>query len=399
MSSLSCCYEAELDLLGNYFLSQREERSYSLFNGISSSILVQSILYQHNFDPRCKGVIADNVEILIDILENDERVSSTYCDGLAGVGWLFMYLEEKGLMDIVPDDFLSNIDDFLVASLDEFIEKKNFDILHGALGIGLYFLKRKKTFETIKIIDALYQSRDSSNGETKWLQFDRKRSLDVYDFGLAHGHASILYFLGKCWKVGIAKEKCAEMISGIFDFYFHNIGTCDTNGSFFPSVLTKDEYATANHKDHFSRLAWCYGDLGILHTMFIVANWLSVDELSKRIETMLVRVSHKRDLKETRLKDAQFCHGTSGVSYIFYNLYRLTNNREFLLAAEYWQMQTVLMGNDKNNEGTLGYLFDVGFERVEPPMGVLTGIGGVIVLLASVKKIDVFDWNECFFLS
>jgi lantibiotic modifying enzyme len=401
MGSRMPVFNKEKEILQHYFLNKVEEKStpISLLNGIGGTILIQSLLFEHTFNPEYKSLLNYNIDLLIKLIEEDDVLKPTFCDGLAGVGWLFLQLHRKQLIDINPDEFLMDLDDFLKSSLDNFLLKKNYDILHGAMGIGLYFLKRNSLDEVKKIVNDLYASCDKNSDELKLAIFDEGKSNQyIYNMGLAHGHASLLYFIGKCYDANILRGKCKTILSGVINFYFNNLQDPVKTGSFFCNVINANDYGLGIKNLFCSRLAWCYGDLGILYSILIVAKSLRDRALYDRVEEMLIVVSKRKSVDQCKLEDAQFCHGTSGVAYLFLKIYRITRNTIFMKTATYWKDVVIDMGRNKKL-GLLGYQFNRGSYDYQPNDTLLCGIGGVLVTLLSFDEILIDDWDECMFLS
>src|ERR1019366_326222 len=161
----------------------------------------------------------------------------------------------------------------------------------------------------------------------------------VYDLGLAHGQAGILYFLGKCYVAGIQPAHCRELIVGGCKFFNNMIQDHTTAGSFFTYSILTSEYDNRKKYPVRSRLAWCFGDLGILHTLVLVSGWIEVADSYIQYKQMLLATAERRDPGNTIIEDAQFCHGASGVGYLFLSLHKLCGNPAFKEAADYWMRE------------------------------------------------------------
>jgi len=83
---------------------------------------------------------------VMDILKhNIDRINSgsrlhTICSGISGFGWLCEHLRKLGMLDRDDVKFLHDLDPFLYRMMMVDIRKGNYDYLHGALGVGAYFL-------------------------------------------------------------------------------------------------------------------------------------------------------------------------------------------------------------------------------------------------------------------
>jgi hypothetical protein len=391
----------QLALLKNFYLTTYKEKqieSYGLLTGFSGVILLQSLFFEATGNKTFKREINSNIDLLIKNIEFGTVNSPTFCDGLAGIGWLFDYLNEKEIIRIKTDEFFEDMDLALNAEAEKMIAESNYDLMHGYLGIGLYFLRRNKFLPVEKLIYSLENSCDKIENEIVWKRFDKFRlKKDIYDFGLAHGNASILYFLGKCYKKNILSAKCLSLIKGLINFYFANFQDIENSRSFFPTLKSVETYKKMDSSG-YSRLGWCYGDLGILHTLLMVSFWLNDEDLKIKIISFLEKLTYRLEEKDTSIVDPYFCHGSAGVGYIYSHINQMTGKKIFQQASEYWINKTLIYLNQNNN---IAYKKNDN-EKSEHSKtdDLLNGIGGISLLLISDKyKNTDYSWNELFFLS
>ncbi len=118
-----------------------------------------------------------------------------------------------------------------------------------------------------------------------WSRFDSySKAENIYDFGLAHGMARDIIFPGKCYKAGIMQEQCKQLIDGLVEFFMNNIQPAtDEPASFFPNSIVVKHYKTGEQQVQLSRVAWCYGDLGILHTLLLISIWTGNKVLNEKV--------------------------------------------------------------------------------------------------------------------
>lgn len=408
-SKLKSKIESKIDqidvaIFSNYNSFERINNS-ALFCGIPGILMLYAHLYQITGNIAFKNKALKIFDYLLQMIEAESTVTTTFCNGLAGLGWLFIFLKNNNeAVDICSllelDDFLDELDEALEQEVDKMLVAKNYDLLHGVLGIGLYFIKRQKHEIVERICEDLYHNCELRDGEIKWKRFDKYRANEyIYDLGLAHGNSGILYFLGKCYTNNIALKKCKTLIDGIFKFYLNNRQDLKIVESNFPASIIVNGYSSGHNPPLKSRLAWCYGDLGILHTLLLVSGWIGDQESRSLFEVLLEEVAMRRSASVTRLEDSHFCHGKAGVGYIFFSIYHMTQNPVFEEAAEFWLNQVLDDGNNEN--GFAGYLFKMGDNLGwDDMMDILNGIGGVGLFLASyMSERKNFDLDECLFLS
>lgn len=396
--------DKKIDGLSRYYSGSYKKHGWqngiSLYNGRAGATIIQALIYEVSKESNVKAEIKSNIEFLINALQKGSNILSNHCNGVSGLGWLFLKLKDKELFEFEADEILEEFDEVLGESVTELLSERNFDLLHGAMGIGVYFLRRNIPKPVETIVEALYEDAVKDSIEVKWSRYDKYNIKDhIFDLGLAHGNAGILYFLLKAYRGNVQREKCREMMLGGINFLMNNIQDHKKIGSFYNSSILVSEYKTPGYKGALSRLGWCYGDLGILYVLFIIAKELNLDMIMERVERMFESTALRRTPAETYLRDSSFCHGASGVGYIFLLMYKLTKNNAFKDATNYWMKFMLDQGIEP--DGIEGYLFDTGEEGGWLPINaLLTGAGGVELFLLSYRYQELsHDWNECFFLS
>jgi lantibiotic modifying enzyme len=327
-------------------------------------------------------------------ISHGEFYSPTFCAGLSGVGFLLHTLKKN---KIITFDNTDDIDDYLYEAMLMEINKKNYDYLHGYLGICLYFINKEKTdLKTeraiLSIIDALETTSmfdDSCNG-LKWVSNFSLANLDKgkYDLSIAHGSAGIILILCKILQLKIDTQRVINMLEKGINYILSQQKVGYMNESKFP-------YSELNNNINGTRLAWCYGDLGIA-----IALWQAGKLLNKTIwEELSIDIftsSTKRlDLTINYVFDAGFCHGTAGICYIFQKMYSETRINNFKTCSEYWLNETLKMA--KFSDGLAGYKsYDQG--KWNNNYSFLDGIAGIGLVLLSLFSVNNF-WDVVVLLS
>lgn len=372
----------------------------SLYNGSGGILLFQALLFKVTKKNKYERALETTFEHITTLIATPQTaLSSTFANGLAGIGWLFLFLKDLEILDLDADLFFEDIDSYLSTALDELCKNKNYDLLHGSMGIATYFLKREKPDQVKKVINFLYRECEEENNEVKWSRFEELFNEDIYDLGFAHGIAGILYFLSKCEAQNIEREKCEQMISGGFNFYFNNQQNHDEIGSFYGNHIPKKDYQDKKNPN-FSRIAWCYGDLGILYTLYMISKNSGHTIHLKKIESMLLETTKRRNFQQTRIEAAGLCHGTSGAGVIYQSLYEETKHEIFKEESAYWLDMSVLFiqqhkkhfPEQKNSTSKLD------------SKELLEGLAGIGIALLSPEFQESPDfkelkkWKECLFL-
>lgn len=163
----------------------------------------------------------DEVILSIEEFEYD----CTLSNGLAGDAFILQHFRNTGILDNTEENPLSDIDDLLFSAIKNYIDVKNWDPLHGYIGMGLYILERHKEnpqFEILNaIIDGLEQNRESHLGYQLWVTpYNPINKVKAnFNFGLAHGISGIVSFVSQVAGLGVKKDKCLQMVDEALRFF------------------------------------------------------------------------------------------------------------------------------------------------------------------------------------
>ena len=148
-----------------------------------------------------------------------------------------------------------------------------------------------------------------------------------------------------------------------------------------------------------SRLAWCYGDLGIASAFWQTGKNNNNTEWKQEAIDILLHTAQRLNTKENLIMDAGICHGAAGVAHIFNRFYKETGIKEFDEARWYWLDQTLQMA--KPGTGLAGYQVWNHKAGWQNEYGLLEGIAGIGLALAGFLTEDVqdLDWDQCLLLS
>jgi len=153
------------------------------------------------------------------------------------------------------------------------------------------------------------------------------------------------------------------------------------------------------HLPSGSRLAWCYGDLGIASALFFASKATSNKEWEEKAIEILKYSTKRLDLTENSVSDAALCHGTAGIAHIYGRIYNYTKIIDFQHSAEYWFNEALKMA--KFFHGIAGYLSpnsDTNSNYVKQT-GFLEGAAGIgLAMLAAVSDSEP-SWDEALLLS
>jgi lantibiotic modifying enzyme len=366
-------------------------------------LLAQVMLMETDPDPAMRTLLDANLNSILDTVEGAVYIKPTFGDGLAGIGAMIHLLCENGVLTTDPEEFLSDVDDYLATVLTIMISQKDLDPLHGAIGVANYYLLRGKTAPVEQMVDALQDIAVHEGDQMKWSYYYNDLEQEVYDLGASHGMAGILRFLTQCLRRNIRTAICRKLINGIFAFYLDQEQDAAIVGSWFRDLLLCN--ATEPAPAQRSRIAWCYGDLGILYQLLVAAIAIGDQPLASKFEKMLEHTANRRLSAEERVTDTAFCHGSAGPGLINWILFRMTGNTVFEEAFQYWREITlgrlkepVSLEENEHFFSAAPYVKDIRRQ------GLYTGFAGIITFLiitsapAPLQDQFLANWKYCFLL-
>lgn len=342
-----------------------------------------------------------------DIIENDLKKAilfldrfnynndTTFCNGMAGLGWVLKSLESNNYHIDLSKEYWEKINYCIKKSIDTDIKCFNYDFLHGAIG-KLHYLRLNKDNNFNKLnkafIKHLNQSKIKEQYGIAWhkplinpiLKEDSKGV--KYDMGLAHGIPSILNYLTDIYSLEIERETVRKLINDSIA-YLLSLKYKHTNLSVFPSFVFED------NRLNESRLAWCYGDLGIAYSICRAAIICERNDwLGEGIEIALKTCERKSHIN-TLIFDASLCHGAAGLTIIYEKLFEMTRNETFQSTNSYWSSIV-----DKMLLKTLNqyhYKFYDTKNGWEDRNGLLDGLIGTTLSILSRDPQCNKDWTSC----
>lgn len=378
-------------------LNNRKQLNYSLLGGDLGDII---FLYHFSrIDNRYESIADGLLEKMLQSLSLQPCVS-TYCNGLAGLGLGLLTLQQDGFISGV-DSALGSIDPVISLSLESFVEDNNIDFLHGLIGIGFYLLERNNSSKEYsvsnlnKIVDYLDKSKISDSTIVKW-RYNEKRLSKPFNISLSHGVSSIVVFLCRLIKSGAFSEnynvKIKQMLQGAVQYLLSNRVDVDRLGCCFASSsLECDDYP------HRSRLAWCYGDLGVATALLEAGNTLHDSSVRDIAIQVLLFSSKRRDIKANYVNDFCVCHGSVGIAQIFRSQGIALGMKDLLDAADYWEKDTLSrVVKDGHGRHTLLY-YDPENGGYRESGGILDGISGAGLYLLGeqthLNKLLLLPWQ------
>ena len=146
--------------------------------------------------------------------------------------------------------------------------------------------------------------------------------------------------------------------------------------------------------DENSRLAWCYGDLGIAYTIYQASKTFKNIQLTQHAYKILIDTTKRKTQDNTLIFDAGICHGTSGVAHFYYRLWKETSDIRFKSACDYWIKNTIQFLTSGTSKLNLKMHNPVTKEFENAPDTLLEGSPGIG--LALISHLTGFtSWDYC----
>jgi lantibiotic modifying enzyme len=403
---LSLLIHQRLEEIGDFFLERNDFfPEIGIYGGESGTALLLAQFYLYKKESKYLAKLEEWINRLIELVNQESGsypLFPHFSNGLAGFGWLMCYLKDNDIFDL-REDFFEQVDTILIERLSQ-DSGVSWDNLHGRLGIARYFLRRKHINQLEHEIDLLYEQAIIENNEFKWIS-TREDKPPFYDCGMAHGHAGILYFLRRAHDLGIKKELCRTMGDGILQFYEHVKQDFEKTGSFYPFTIPVESYKNAKREwEVFSRLAWCYGDLGILHSIY---NYCLSTSNTDKLESILQqfhRTASRRECLQNSVFDSMICHGAAGIVQIYNEMHVSNGGNEFREAVLHWLKVTTQISHDSSysppfrfhRASTNGEKREIVWDK---SFSLLEGVTGVGLVLLSFLDHQHLSWSEIIMLS
>lgn len=398
-------------------LTREEWDVWHLGPGIAGGNMGLAIFYHEAAralqEPRYEELRDARWNAAIDQLAHGTTTSAHLFAGYAGVGWATDLLGsmvpcDEGEEDPDSDSVHEELEETLLQDLAEVREPANFDLINGPVGWGLYSLQRwphpraRRALELI--LEFLERTAEPTPDGIRWwtspdLLPDWQREISptgYYNLGIAHGIPAMWVLLSQMIQRGIRPDRARRLLEGGIRWVLSQ--KIETGiGIVFPSMVAEGRPVRS------SRLAWCYGDLGIAAALLVAARCAGHQPWETEAVS-IARNAARISFDESRVQDASLCHGAAGVGHVFNRMYQATGDEVLLDAARLWLGRALEMR--LVDGGVAGYAS----RRTEgdrpdgpwiwvPMPGILDGAAGVgLVLLAGLTSSEP-TWDRFLCLS
>ncbi len=382
---------------------ERTGESPALAGGNAGHALLYSYLAEATGREEYAETAERHLDEAVEALATEPMGASLY-GGFSGVAWVAEHLQGRLYESEEGEDANEEIDQALAELLDH-PWTETYDLIGGLVGFGVYALERisrpsaRLCLErTIDRFADLAERRE--NGHVTWFtppeqlpDHQRETSPNgYYNLGVAHGVPGVIAVLGGAVAAGI--ERAQPLLEGAVEWMLAS--------QYPPGAGSRFGYTVSPGVDQAapSRLAWCYGDLGLTAALHATAQAVGRKDWEEQALS-IARDCVDRPVDTTGARDAGLCHGGVGIAHIFNRLYQASGDDVLRHEAELWYARSLELR--KPGEGVAGYLSYFGGFQNGPEWiaskGFLEGAAGIgLGLLAGVSSVEP-AWDRVLCLS
>lgn len=322
--------------------------------------------------------------------------------GFPGLAWTIEHLKGWLIEDEDGEDPGEEVALSLRSYLGSSPWRGDHDLIAGLAGLGVYALERSPRpwgRECLEgVVARLTEKAERRPEGIAWRSVPEAMIPEVaklfpegnWDMGVAHGVPGVIALLGQACAAGMdARPLLDDAVAWMLAQKLPS-----GEPSIFPHVVAP------NRSPGPSRLAWCYGDLGIAAALLVAARAVGEPEW-EREALEIARFCARRPPETARVVDAGLCHGAAGNAHLFNRIFQAIGEPLFADAARYWLAQALEM--QRPGEGVAGWVsWDPGDVTsggwIENPSFLGGGAGVALALLAAVSPVEP-NWDRLLLVS
>jgi len=370
----------------------------TLADGLAGGALFYAYLAQAEQNEEYAATAMTLLAQLIDAVAAQPLPPALYT-GLAGIAWTLTHLQGR-LFEPDPDTVDPVIDQTLLAALAQSPWRHDYDLMQGLVGIGVYWVARfpdplavAGLEQTVNRLAELAIHRPDGITwwtDPAWLSPDGRAQLPngCYDVGVAHGVAGVIVLLAQICALDCGAAHARPLLDGAVAWLLSQALPAGARAQ-FPTWVQLDGQRPP------SRLAWCYGDLGIAVALLAAARFVHEPgwEATAR---QLAHTTAQRAQAQEDVQDTGLCHGFASIGHLFNRLYQATGEAPFAATAQRWWARALAQRQPGHGIGgflALGLESNATLQWVADP-GLISGAAGIgLALLAAVYPLPP-DWDQ-----
>jgi lantibiotic biosynthesis protein len=364
----------------------------SLFGGELAVVLYCYYLYESEGDEAYADMAIDRLEkVLLDYSEGNAKLDGPYyASGVGGLFYVLVLFAHKGLLEEEMDTVLQQLAAQLLQCAVDGINNDANDFMHGSFGLlhGLslytsYSKDDRLLQQLLRVIENKYLLAD-----TPWIvsavAHDGEKT--TVNTSLAHGQAGFLVLLMKTYtQAGVTNEvkerlrRNAGYLAGL-----RKETLLPGNCNFYPLAVNPYTKETADS----NRLAWCYGDLGLVLFLYKAAAFFDDNTFRQQADDLCIKTTKRTTAATTLTEGAQLCHGMGGLAFFYRLLGELSGLDCCTQASGYWMQHTIAAIDEE-----LAAVNDAASQ-----LHLLEGLPGKGLVLMSYLSEKKLDWGRLILL-
>ncbi len=333
----------------------------------------------------------------------DAAESASILSGFPGLAWLVQHRPPLG--GGRAEAWLSGVDRAVVGCLQTERWLAPFYYGEGLIGLGTYLLERPASALVEQgigqIVRHLERLAVREGAGVAWLRpaesFPEavRPAADVFDLGIPRGVGGAIAFLTGASRIAGARDRALALLRRAVDWLLEQ-GRDEPRGR-FGSYRLPGAPAPAP-----TRLAWCYGDLGLSLILWGAARTLKDAALGAFCRDLAHRSTARGpEDSTTEIEDAGFCHGAAGAGHLYARLFEATGEEAFRASSQRWFESALARFREGEGLGGFEAFYardgDPVFRRQRVP-GLMLGSAGIGLCLLSACRPVPPDWDRYFLI-
>lgn len=351
---------------------------------------------EDHFLDKAEEMVEKSINLISEISEKNEFVPRFTGDSISNVlasfGKGLLFIENRFDYDYDFSSYYEVLSDTLQTLADESIKQKDYDFFSGALSgahffLNKYYHSKGQDFVAAANLEKIYYSSKSAavhynEDEIYWTA---PAYLNQAYLGLSHGSAMMINFWTKLYQLNLISgenEDEVRWLDKAVNFVFER--KRNIVDGYFPNRFLTNEQAGK------TQFAMCYGDLGILYSLYNANKTIQNTSYQNDIEAMLQTSSHRK-VEPEYTYDAGILYGASGIAYIFEELFEDSGKQVYENTVKYWDDQVLTYRTPDND---FIYAFKDDKKNESAGYSFAWGISGMGIRLMQAQNKNLPSINE-----
>lgn len=368
----------------------------------------------------------NNIHNLIEILNEKiliskslNKIGISFFGGMADIVFsVYIFYKKTGCYKTFLRDIVNILTIMTYDKMEKItknsIHEGDYDAVQGLSGVGIALSPFSDIPSVKNILYFIINYFNDLSAEYIWCQKkvpkfyiqgvnvrkdDRNRFPNGYlNLGVAHGIGGPLAFLANMYKEGLIIDSHLKSIQYLCSI-FMKYKIVDTKGIInWPTQIDYWNLESGKDVNYYreSRASWCYGNIGILSVLNLVAQSTCDMRLHNFVKDNVINLS-QQDNYALNLTSPILCHGYAGVLTMLIVIYKNTNHRDILKKIHEIVKIIIELYDEKNRYGYInsGKILINNQTVIKQQEGhdLLNGAVGTILSLISFLLEDT-EWEK-----